>query len=437
MLSTAVPPVAAVPLSPTQVAALDDAQALDEFTDWRVDADGRREGFSRLLISGMVCAACAGLIEEALLRLPGVHSAEVSGAAQRALVAWDPARLQLSQLVAAVQAAGYGAYPDTGAQAATLAARESRSAVWRLFVAAFCMMQVMMYAVPAYVTRPEDMGADIVLLLRWASWVLTVPVLVFAAGPYFRGAWHGLRQRRIGMDVPVALGIAVTFVASSVATFQAQAGGEVYFDSLTMFVTFLLAARVLEARARRRAALALDAVMRQLPDAVERLDVDGQLRLVRPAQLAIGDRVRVQVGQAFAADGRVIDGRTEVDESMLTGESLPVPRGVGDDVSAGCLNLGAPVLVQVVALGVQTRYQRIVALVERALTQRPAFVVAADRWAGPFLWGVLLLAAAGWGAWQFIDPSRAVWVAVSVLIVTCPCALSLGAPVALLAAAGE
>jgi Cu2+-exporting ATPase len=427
----------AASLTATQAAALDDPAGLDDFTRWHDGPAGERLGQSRLLLSGLHCAACAGLIEDALLAVPGVREAEVSGAAQRATVLWDPQATQPSWLVRAVQRAGYGAFPDTGAEAVALATRQSRSALWQFFVAGFCMMQVMMYAAPAYVATPGDMGADLQILLRWASWVLTVPVMLFAAGPYFRGAWRALRQRRIGMDVPVALGLAVTFVASSAATFDSRPGQDTYFDSLTMFVAFLLAARLLEMRARRQAAQALDAVMRRLPDAVERLDAEGAATLVRTAQLVVGDRIRVQAGQAFAADGRVLVGHTEVDESMLTGESRPVPRGPGEPVSAGCLNLAAAVEVEVLALGGQTRYQRIVALVERALMQRPAFVQATDRLAAPFLWGVLLLAGAAWLAWHFIDPGRALWVAVSVLIVTCPCALSLGAPVALLASAGE
>lgn len=426
-------------LSPTQAAAVDDRAQQVAFTQWLDDGHGGELGQSRLLIGGMHCAACAGIIESALGRVDGVMRAEVSGAAQRAVVTWDPRRTRVSTLIEAVRGVGYGAFPDTGAQAVALATRETRQSIWRLFVAAFCMMQVMMYATPAYVAESGDITPDMVQLLRWASWVLTIPVMVFAAGPFFRGAWRGLRERRISMDLPVALGIAVTFVASSAATFDPTGifGSEVYFDSLTMFVSFLFGARVLEARARQRAAQSLDAVMRRLPDAVERLDADGQGTLVAAGALQVGDRVRVRAGQAFAADGRLVDGRTQIDEAMLTGESRPVERVPGDEVSAGCLNLGAPVVMEVLQLGAQTRYQRIVALVERSLTERPAFVLATDRIAGPFLWAVLLLAAAAWGAWSFIDPSRALWVAVSVLIVTCPCALSLGAPVALLASAGE
>ncbi|MEY8877918.1 MAG: heavy metal translocating P-type ATPase [Leptothrix sp. (in: b-proteobacteria)] len=431
-------------MSATQVAAVDAETTLQACTQWQDGADGQRHGRSRLLLSGLHCAACAGLIEDALRRVDGVHSAEVSGAAQRAVVVWDPLRTRFSALIEAVRRAGYGAFPDTGAEAVTLAARESRQATWRLFVAAFCMMQVMMYAAPTYWAAPGDMAPDLRALLHWASWVLSVPVLLFAAGPFFRGAWRALRERRIGMDVPVALGIAVTFVASSVATFDpARMAGTtpagdsgIYFDSLTMFVAFLLGARLLESRAKARAAQALDAVMRRLPDAVERIGADGQAQRVTPAELNLDDVVRVQVGQAFAADGVVLDGHTEVDESMLSGEFKPVERRPGDAVAAGCLNLGAPVHMRVTGLGAQTRYQRIVELVERTLTERPAWVVGTDRLAAPFLWAVLLLAAGAFVAWQFIDPARALWVAVSVLIVTCPCALSLGAPVTLLAATG-
>jgi Cu2+-exporting ATPase len=433
------PAQAVCELTPTQVLAVDDERSLAAHTQWIEGSAGERLGKSRLLLSGLYCAACAGTIEEALRRVEGVGLAEVNGAAQRAVVVWDPLRTRMSDLIAAVRAAGYGAFPDTGAQAVAAAARESRQAVWRLFVAAFCMMQVMMYATPAYLADAADIGADVNQLLRWASWVLSVPVVLFASGPFLKGAWRSLRQRRIGMDVPVALGILVTFVASSIATFDPTGlvGSDVYFDSLTMFVSFLLAARWLESRAKQRAAQSLDAVMRRLPDVVERLDAGGRSSWVSPAELQLGDRLRVHAGQAFAADGEVEQGRTQVDEAVLTGESRPVDRGVGDEVAAGSLNLGSPVLMRVTRLGAQTRYQRIVALVERALTERPSFILSADRIAGPFLWGVLGLAAAAYGVWSWIDPTRALWVAVSVLIVTCPCALSLGAPVALIAAAGE
>jgi Cu2+-exporting ATPase len=210
-----------------------------------------------------------------------------------------------------------------------------------------------------------------------------------------------------------------------------------------MFVTFLLAGRWLERRARERVTQSLEALCVRLPEAVDRVvggadDVSAaQTESVPISSLRHGDRVRVVVGQAFPADGQVLQGQTEVDESLLTGESRAVPRGPGQMVVAGSLNLNAPVWISIERLGPDTRYQQIVSLVQQAMTEKPGILRLADRLAAPFLWGVLLLALLGGVAWYFIDPSRALWVAVSVLVVTCPCAFSISAPAALLAAAGN
>ncbi|WP_428423038.1 heavy metal translocating P-type ATPase [Methylibium sp.] len=431
-------PDGAADLSGRQRAALDDEAALAACTTWQNGADGQREARTRLLLQGLHCAACAGIIEAALLRIEGVRSAQVNAAAERAEVCWDPLRTRASVLIDAVQRAGYQAYLADAQDALRARQAESRAALWRLFVAAFCMMQVMMAAAPSYFAAPGDIAPDIAALLRWSAWVLTLPVLLFSAQPFFAGAWHALRQRRVGMDVPVALGIVVTFVASSAASFDPGGpfGHEVYFDSLTMFVCFLLAGRWLEARSRERSTRSLDALLRRLPDSVERLAADGSVAWVPVARLVAGDRVRVAAGQAFPGDGLMIEGRTEADESLLTGESRPLPRGAGDAVIAGSLNLVAPVVVQLTQVGTGTRHQQIVDLMQRALAERPTLMRAADRIAAPFVVGVLLLSGLAFWAWLQIEPARAVWVAVSILIVTCPCALSLAAPSALIAAAG-
>ncbi len=438
------PPAAPLPaLPPTRASLGDDLAVLDDpvvqrgFTRYSADAAGQRIADSSLRISGMHCAACAGLIESALRRVHGVLDASVSAAGERARVRWLPQHTRAAALVAAIRAAGYDATPD-----AALAARQARklahrAAVWAFFVASFCAMQVMMLATPSYVAGPGELAPDLRQLLNWGSWLLTLPVMVFSAGPFFSGAWRSLRARRIGMDVPVALGVLVTFVASSGATFAPGGvfGSEVYFDSLTMFVGFLLAGRLLALRARHRVAQVLEAALDGLPDTALRLRDDGQIETVSVQRLAPGDRVRVPVGQAFPADGRVLVGSTQADESLLTGESVPVAKPCGAAVVAGSLNRGAPVLVGVERVGADTRIEAIAALMRDAMSQRPALAGAADRWAGPFLWAVLLLAAGAAALWSVIDPARAVAVAVSVLIVTCPCALSLAAPSALLAAA--
>lgn len=415
--------------------AVDDPDALAGYTRWR--ADGQAE--SSLRLAGLHCASCAGLIETALLAVPGVLAARVHAAAGLAQVEWDPQRLRPSALIAAVRGAGYDAAPDLAVDARALRQREQRLALWRWFVAAFCAMQVMMFAAPAYFAAPGEIAPDQQRLLHWASWLLTLPVLLFSAAPFFSGAARGLRQRRIGMDVPVALGIAVMFVASSGAAFDPGGvlGHEVYFDSLTMFVAFLLGARWFDVRARGQAAEALEAGTASLPERATRVLADGRIEQVSAQRLAIGDHVRVALGATFPADGRLMFGVTSVNESLLSGESHPVRKGVGDEVLAGSLNLGMPVEVRVERSGAATRQAAIVALAREATLLRPSATASADRWATPFLIAVLLLAAAAAAVWSVIDPARALWVTVAVLIVTCPCALSLAAPSALLAASGK
>ena len=421
-----------------ELSVLDDPLELERFSRVSVDAGGRRICTSGLQISGITCAACAGILEAALQRVDGVVEARVSAASQRASVRWDPAATRPSALIGAIRGAGYDAVPDAGAPAREMRRAEHRQALWRLFVASFCAMQVMMLATPSYVTQAGELAVDMRQLLNWGQWVLTLPVVLFAAGPFFRAAWHGLRAGRIGMDVPVALGVAVAFLASTGATFAPGGafGLEVYYDSLTMFVSFLLGARYFELRARHRAQGELESALAAMPPTARRERADGSLETVSTLRLRPGDHVQVPVGEAFPADGRLLDGQTAADEALLTGESTPVAKAAGDAVVAGSANVGAPARIVVDRVGNDTRFEAIVAMMRDAMTQRPAAARLADRWAGPFLWTVLLLAAASAAVWSLIDPSQALPVAVAVLVVTCPCALSLAAPASLVAAAG-
>lgn len=392
-----------------------------------------------LRIGGMHCAACADTVEQALRRVPGVLEAHVSAAAQVASIRWDAERARIAAIVDAVRSAGYDATPDTAAAGRHARTREARAALWRLFVAGLCAVQVMMLAEPAYLAAPGDIAPEYLRLMNWGAWLLTLPVLAFSAAPFFHGAWRALRRRRIGMDVPVSLGIAVAFVASTAATSDPGGpfGRDVYFDSITMFVAFLLGARYLEMKARHRAETELDGATSRLPHAVVRVSPGGADETVPIDDIRPGDLLRVPRGDAFAADGSLVDGVTEADESLLTGESRPRLRQAGDAVVAGSLNLGAPVLMRAERVGADTRHEAIAALMRAARTQKPALAGTADRWAAPFLWTVLALAALAAVGWSLAYPQRVVWVVVSVLIVTCPCALSLAAPAALLAAANR
>ena len=393
---------------------------------------------SQVVLDGMHCAACALTIEDALRSVPGVLQADVSAATRRARVVWQPSQVQPSQWMDAVHKAGYRAMPAMDAFAREQRQRENRRALWRWLVAGFCMMQVMMYAWPAYVAQPGDLTGEMEQLLRWASWVITLPMVVFSCGPFFSSALRDIRLRRVSMDLPVALGMAITFVVSTAGTFDPAGifGKEVYYDSLTMFVFFLLTGRWLELRLRDRTAGALEAVMNRLPDSVERRTADGSFVRVATRRVVAGDTIRVLPGEAFPVDGRITLGSTHADESLLTGESTPVARPVGSTVTAGSYNLQAPVEVHVEGTGGQTRFAQIVALMESASLQKPRLAQLADRIARPFLVAVLVAAGLAAVYWWPSDPGHALMVAVAVLIVTCPCALSLATPVAMLTAAG-
>lgn len=394
---------------------------------------------SHVVIQGMHCAACAFTVEDALMSVPGVQSVEVNAATHRAKVVWSEAQVKPSAWIAAINKVGYGALPAADSSLRQARHEEGRRALWRWLVAGFCMMQVMMYAYPAYVAQEGDITPDMVFLLRWASWVLSLPVVLFSCGPFFSNAWRDIRARRVSMDLPVALGMAITFLLSTVATFEPDGmfGAEVYYDSLTMFVFFLLTGRWLELRARDRTAGALEALMNRLPDSVERQLASGEFERVAVRRVMVGDVIRVSPSESFPADGVILQGQTLADEALLTGESRPQSRGVGDTVVAGSHNLSGIVTVRVVQVGEGTQFSQIVSLMENASLQKPRLAQLADRIAKPFLIGVLVLAALSAVYWWPTNPGHALMVAVAVLVVTCPCALSLATPAAMLAAAGN
>lgn len=421
-------------------------QVLDSPHEWEVFSTPWKQGGtsqqdcweSRVVIEGMHCAACAFTIEDALQATPGVVEVEVNAATRRARVVWSAARTRPSDWMGAVRQTGYTALPAGDALLREARQKELRQALWRWLVAGFCMMQVMMYAVPAYTAAPGEMTDDMVQLLRWASWVISLPVMFFSCGPFFSNAWRDLRYGRINMDLPAALGMAITFAVSTAGTFDPTGplGHEVFFDSLTMFVFFLLTGRWLEMRLRDRTAGALEALGNRLPDSVLRILPDGTSERVVVRRLVPGDVVHVLPGEAFPADGTILVGDTLADEALLSGESRPVPRPVGSQVLAGSNNLLAAVQMRVDRTGVNTRFAQIVALMEDAAQQKPRMALLADRIARPFLIFVLL-AAVGAGLWWWpSDPGHALMISAAVLIVTCPCALSLATPAAMLAAAG-
>ncbi|MBC7674281.1 MAG: cation-translocating P-type ATPase, partial [Polaromonas sp.] len=312
------------------IAAASPWATLDDSAEWQsfsrtlaADSDWQESFIS---VQGMHCAACTLAVEAALSQVEGVRGVQVQGATCTARIEWSPARTRPSSWMAALVRAGYGAVPAGDLLDGESREKERRVLLWRWLVAGFCMMQVMMYAVPAYVAPEGDITPDIARLLGWASWVLTLPVVLFSCWPFFASALRDVRNRVIGMDVPVALGIAIAFGASSVATFDPASalGHEVWFDSVTMFVFFLLSGRLLEQRLRDRTAGALESLMRRLPPTTLRRNDAGVFERIAVRRLVAGDLVQVLPGEAFPADGVVLEGHTRADEALLTGESTPV-----------------------------------------------------------------------------------------------------------------
>ena len=397
---------------------------------------GEHEREAALILEGITCAACVWLNEAHIARQPGVTAVDINYATRRARVRWDERQIRLSQILEAVAAIGYRAHPYDTAKSEQLAKKERRSALWRLFVAGFGMMQVMMYAVPVYMAEEGTMTPDIEQLMRWASLVLTLPVILYSSMPFFTAAWRDIKLRRVGMDVPVALGIGSAFLASCWATFVAA--GAVYFDSVTMFVFFLLGGRYLEMMARQKATRGVEAISRALPAFAERYLAypDGATERVAVADLAAGDILLVKPGETMPGDGRVIAGESSADESLLTGESRAVAKLAGDAVIGGSTNIGSPLVLRVEHVGESTRLAAIKRLMERAAAEKPRVVVMADRIAARFVAALLVLAVVTGLAWWWIDPARALWIFVAVLVVSCPCALSLATPAVLTVATG-
>lgn len=398
-----------------------------------VRAGSGEEREAALILEGIVCAACVWLNERHVKALPGVLDFQVNYATHRARVTWDNSRIRLSDILEAISAIGYHAHPfDPGRQEQVYKQERSR-ALRRLAVAGLGMVQVMMLAVALYAGDYQGMGADLRRFLRWVSLLLATPVVLYSAQPFFASAWRDLRRRQLGMDVPVSLAIAAAFTASAAAT--ALGTGEVYFDSVTMFTFFLLAGRFLEMGARHRAGQAAEELVRLLPATATRLSDAGDER-VPVADLAPGDRVLVRPGESIPADGRVLEGTSSVDESLLTGESLPRLRQPGDPLVGGTVNSESPLIMAIENVGEQTVLSAIVRLLDRAQSEKPPVARLADRVAGWFVAALLVLAGLVALWWWQHDASHAFRITLSVLVVTCPCALSLATPAAVTAATG-
>lgn len=387
-----------------------------------------------LMIEGISCAACGWLIEKHLRNVAGVADARLNLSNHRLLLSWDDLQLPLSKLMAELRQIGYAAHPYQPDQAAEQLARENRSALRRLGVAGLLWFQAMMATMATWPEFNIDLSPELHTILRWVALFLTTPIVFYSCAPFFKGAARDLRTRHLTMDVSVSLAIALAYCAGIWTAITGS--GELYFDTVGMFALFLLTGRYLERRARERTAAATAQLVNLLPASCLRLDSEGRSERILLAELNCGDRVQVLPGAVIPADGRIVEGRSSIDESLLTGEYLPLARSPGDHVTGGTLNIESTLSVEVQALGQATRLSAIVRLLERAQSEKPRLAQIADRASQWFLLFTLLAAVAIGLLWWQLDPSRAFWIVLAMLVATCPCALSLATPTALTTATG-
>lgn len=391
------------------------------------------EGYKQanLLLEGITCAACSWLIENHLKNNPAVKIVNLNISSHRCTLVWSPQQMPLSELLQSLEQIGYKPRPATDDQQQQLIAKENRMALFRLGVAGFGMMQAMMVAVGIY-TGATGAWLD---FLRWLSMLAATPVVFFSAAPFFKGAWASVRSRQLTMDVPVALAIGLAYLASAWATLSGT--GEVYFESVSMFAFFLLLGRHIERRARQRNRLAFANLAQLMPltaCCVRAEEGREELHNIPLSALLPGDLVVVKDGHTFPCDGIVESGESDVVEALITGESIPVRKKAGDRVIAGSLNSHSALRIRATATGSATRLSGIERLAIQAADEKPKQVLMADKIARFFIARLLVICGGVFLFWYFKDSSRALWITLSVLVVTCPCALSLAMPAALSAA---
>ena len=385
-----------------------------------------------LLTDGMRCAACAWLIDRALAREPGVREVVANAITGRIRLVWDPAQNRLSSILQRLDALGYRPFLAGTREEEAARRAESRRSLLRVGLAGIATLQAMMFAEALYLDPRHHMPEATRDFFRWITFLIATPVVFYAGYPFIAGAWRELRERRAGLDVLVAGATLLAWAASTIETLRG--GAQVWFDAAVMFVFLLLAARMIEERARRAASARVDALARAVPVLAERESATGHIESVPAVQLVPGDVVRVVAGANVPADSCLLDSQASFDESLLTGESQPVRHDAGDAVLAGSLPVDTSVRVKVVATGAGTRLSALLRLVQRAQEHRPRMARLADRVASVFVLGISIVAVITYVAWRTIDPSRAFEVALASLVVSCPCALALAVPAAMAAA---
>ncbi len=400
--------------------------------DLQTDFISRTGELSELVLSiqGISCAACAWLIEKQLLNFQDIVRVDVNTSTHRAMIQWQGTHLKLSDVIAALAKIGYQAYPFQHDDEEKQKQQIAKSYVKRLGVAGIMTMQVMMFAFALYFDMFSDMNTDFEQYFRWISFVLATPVILYSALPFLTSAYRGLKNRHLNMDLPVSLAIFGAYSASAIATIFDT--GEVYFESICMFTFLLLVGKYLEFRARLKATEYSANLQKLLPLTARLIDENSLTEQVISAKkLKLNDTILIKAGEIIPADGIILSGASSVDESMMTGEYKPVSKTEKHQVYAGTTNHDGVLKVKINQIGKNTLINQIVHLQNTALAQRPKIAKLTDKIASWFIAILLLVATCVAAIWYQVSPDKAFWITISVLVATCPCALSLAIPTAL------
>ncbi|NOQ88358.1 MAG: HAD-IC family P-type ATPase, partial [Gammaproteobacteria bacterium] len=400
-----------------------------------------------LILEGITCAACVWLNEKHLNALDGVISANINYSNHRARVKWDNSKIQLSEILESISRIGYLAHPYDPEQHQRILEQERKQQIKRLGLSGLLGMQIMIFAVAMYTGEWWGIDETFKQSFRWISFALSIPILLFASSVFFKSAYRDLSNKRVGMDVPVSLGIAIAFSASFINTIKGT--GEVYFDSVAMFTFFLLSARFFEIGTRKQTSEATEALLNLKPAIATRLSnyTDSQSSTIATTaeeqesiavtELNIGDYLLVRPGEVIPADSIIVNGTSGINESLITGESLPVTKQVNDTVIGGSTNTENPLIIQVSKLGEDSVLSSIQRLIDEAQNTKPAIAKLADKIATWFVSILLTIAAIVAYYWYNVDPTRWLEITIATLVVSCPCALSLATPTAITAASGQ
>ena len=386
-----------------------------------------------LLVEGIHCAACVWLIERTLGNVAGVISANVNLSGKRLLLRWDNSRVKLSQIIQRLGEIGYAAAPFDPEAAEGAIKKQNRALLFRMAFAGFAMMNLLWISIALY--AGADQG-EYRALFHWIGFALATPTLLYSGWPFLKGAWTGLRTLHLGMDLPIAIGATTTYLYSVYVTLTGSTVGEVYFDTVVNFLFVILVGRHLEGMSKRHAVAATQRLMDLQPRVATILN-DGKEKVVPIRTVKPGDTVLIKAGNKVPVDGVILEGLSSIDEAMLSGESEPVTKSVGDSVSAGTVNVQSALTVEVSGTLKETALGRIIRLVEEAQASKAPIQCMADRIVPWFVFVTLLLATATFSWWFHTDFELALMAATSVLIITCPCAFGLATPMAIAVASGQ